>query len=97
MKGDYGSLKINNLTDNAGDVNIESDYMKITIGFSSNYNFNFDIDLEHASLRGEDDLEITKQKIESGDKYYAGHYGNSSSGNMINISSDYGSVTFNKN
>ena len=97
IKGDYGSLKIDNLTDNASDVSIESDYMKITIGYASGYNFNFEIDLEHASLRGEDDLEITKQKIESGDKYYAGYYGNSSSGNMIYISSDYGSVTFNKN
>jgi hypothetical protein len=97
MKGDYGSLKINNLTDNARDVTIESDYMKITIGYSSNYSFNFDIDLEYASLRGQEGLEITKQKIESGDKYYAGYYGNNNSGNTIKISSDYGSVTFKKN
>jgi len=97
MKGDYGSLKIKNLTDNAGNVDIESDYMKITIGYSSDYSFNFDIDLEHASLRGEDGFEITKQKIESGDKYYAGYFGNNNSGNTIKISSDYGSVTFNKN
>jgi hypothetical protein len=97
IKGDYGSLKINNMTDNAGNAFIESDYMKITIGYASNYSFNFDIDLEYASLRGENDLEITKQKIESGDKYYAGYHGNNNSGNLIKISSDYGSVTFNKN
>jgi len=97
IKGDYGSLKINNMTDNAGDINIESDYMNITIGYASNYSFNFDIDLEYASLRGEDNFEITKQKIESGDKYYAGYYGNDSSGNTIKISSDYGSVTFKNN
>ncbi len=97
INADYGSFKIDNMTDNAGDVDIESDYMKITIGYSPNYNFNFNIDLEYASLRGQDDLEITKQKIESGDKYYAGYYGNNNSGNTIKISSDYGSVTFNKN
>jgi len=71
--------------------------MNITIGYSSGYSFNFDIDLDHASLRGEDDLEITKQKIESRDKYYAGYHGTNNSGNTIKISSDYGSVTFNKN
>ncbi|MBN4085362.1 hypothetical protein JYT89_03370 [Flavobacteriaceae bacterium AH-315-B10] len=97
INGDYGSLKINNLTDNAGDVTIESDYMKITIGYSPNYSFNFEIDLEYASLRGKEDFEITKQKIESRQKYYAGYYGNNNSGNTIKISSDYGSVTFNKN
>ena len=97
IDGDYGSLKIDNITDNAGNVVIESDYMNITIGYSSGYSFNFDIDLDHASLRGEDDLEITKQKIESRDKYYAGYHGTNNSGNTIKISSDYGSVTFNKN
>ncbi len=97
VKADYGSLKINNMTENAGGIAIESDYLKITIGYSPSYNFNFDIDLEHASLRDTDGFEFTKQKIESGDKYYAGYYGSSSSGNMIKISSDYGSVTFKKN
>jgi len=97
INGDYGSLRINNLTDNAGNVFIESDYMKITIGYSANYSFNFEIDLEYASLRGKDELEISKQKIESRQKYYSGYYGNSNSGNTITISSDYGSVTFNKN
>lgn len=97
IDGDYGSLKISNMTDNAGNVTIESDYMNITIGYSSGYSFNFNIDLNHASLRGEDGLEITKQKIESRDKYYAGYHGNDSSGNTIKISSDYGSVTFKNN
>ncbi|RLD28643.1 MAG: hypothetical protein DRI75_06055 [Bacteroidetes bacterium] len=97
INGDYGSLKIDNMTDNAGDLNIESDYMKITIGYSSGYNFNFNIDLDYASLSGQDGLEITKQKIESRQKYYAGYYGNNNSGNTIKISSDHGSVTFNKN
>jgi len=95
--GDYGSLKINNLTDNAGDVTIESDYMKITIGYSANYSFNFEIDLEYTSLRGKEEFEIIKQKIESRQKYYSGYYGANNSGNTIKISSDSGSVTFNKN
>lgn len=97
VKADYGSLKIGNMTANAGSVNIESDYLKITIGYSAGYSFNFDIDLEYAKLHGSDGLEITKQRIESGDKYYAGYHGDANSGNRIRISSDYGSVTFNKN
>ncbi len=97
IEADYGSLKIDNMTDNAGDVTINSDYMKITIGYSANYSFNFEIDLEYASLRGKEDLEFTKQIIKSREKYYAGYYGNNNSGNTIKIKSEYGSVTFKKN
>lgn len=97
VTADYGSMKIDNMTSNAGDVNIDSDYMKITIGYSSGYSFDFDIDLSHASLRGDDDLEIMKRIEKSSSKKYSGHHGSKGSGNTINITSDYGSVTFNKN
>lgn len=96
IKADYGSIEINQMSANAGNVNIETDYTGITIGYNSAYNFNFEIDLEHASLRDKDGLEITKQRIESSDKYYAGYHGNSNSGNLIKINSDYGSVSLKK-
>jgi len=97
VTADYGSIKIDNMTNNAGDINIESDYMKITIGYSSGYHFDFDLDLSYASLRGDDDLEVSKRIEKSSSKKYAGYHGSKGSGNTINITSDYGSVTFNKN
>jgi hypothetical protein len=97
VTADYGSMKIDNMTSNAGDINIESDYMKITIGYSSGYSFDFDLDLSYASLRGDDDLEVSKRIEKSSSKKYSGYHGSKGSGNNINITSDYGSVTFNKN
>ncbi|MCK0109865.1 hypothetical protein MWU58_11215 [Flavobacteriaceae bacterium S0825] len=97
VTADYGSMKIDNMTSNAGDVNIESDYMKITIGYSSGYSFDFDLDLSYASLRGDDDLEVSKRIEKSSSKKYSGYHGSKGSGNTINITSDYGSVTFKKN
>lgn len=97
IKSDYGSIKIERMMANAGDVNIESDYAGIKIGYQSGYNFSFDIDLEYASLRDDDGLEITKKRIESSDKYYTGYHGSQNSGNMIRIRSDYGSVSFFRN
>ena len=97
VKADYGSIKIANMSKNAGNIEIESDYCGITIGYDPGYAFNFDIDLEYASLRNADDFQFTKKRIESSDKYYQGSYGNSNSGNMIRIKSEYGSVTFKKN
>ena len=97
VTADYGSMKIDNMTSNAGDVNIESDYMKITIGYTSGFSFDFDLDLSYASLRGDDDLEVSKRIEKSSSKKYSGYHGSKGSGNTINITSDYGSVTFNKN
>jgi hypothetical protein len=97
IDADYGSLKIDNMTANAGDIDISSDYMKITIGFSEGYHFNFDITLSYGSLRDSDGFEFLKRKEKSTSKYYSGFYGSSNSGNTINIDSDYGSVSFKKN
>jgi hypothetical protein len=97
IKADYGSLKIDNMTDNAGDIFIESDYLKMTIGHSSGYNFKFEIDLERASLTESDGFEFIKQRVESGDKYYSGYYGSSDAPNTVRISSDHGGVTFKRN
>ncbi|SFZ94348.1 hypothetical protein SAMN05428642_104106 [Flaviramulus basaltis] len=97
IKADYGSIKINRMNENAGNVTIKSDYVGIKIGYASGYNFNFEIDLGYASLNDDNDLEFTNKVIESTDKYYAGYRGNNSSGNKISVSSDYGSLTLYKN
>lgn len=97
IKADYGSIKIGNMAANAHNIEIQSDYNAITIGYDQAYNFDFDIDLKYASLRDADDFEFIKKRVESTDKYYQGHRGNSNSGNMVRIKSTYGSVTFKRN
>ncbi|WP_339917524.1 hypothetical protein [Yeosuana marina] len=97
IKGDYGSLKIDQMTANAGNINIESDYLGITIGYHPDYHFNFEISTEYGSIRNTDGFEFTKKRIESNENYYQGYYGASNSLNLIKINSDYGSVTFKRN
>lgn len=91
---DYGSIKIERMTENAGNITIDSDYVGTTIGYDSNYNFQFDIDLEYAALRDTDNFQFTRSNSDSTDKYYQGYYGNANAVNKIKISSDYGSVSF---
>jgi hypothetical protein len=95
LEADYGSIDIDQMMENAGDVDINSDYTGIDIGISPGYNFDFSIDLEYANLDAPDGFEFSKQISDSGDKYYEGFYGGSSSGNSIVIESDYGNVEFN--
>ena len=85
------------MTANAGNINIKSDYLGITIGYHADYHFNFDINTEYGSIRNADEFEFTKKKEDSSEKYYAGYYGNSNASSLIKINSDYGSITFKKN
>jgi hypothetical protein len=97
IDADYGSIKIKNMTQNSGNVSINSDYVGINLGYDAAYNFSFDINLKYGSLKGDDGFEFNKRREESGEKYYSGYYGSTSSGNLIKIDSDYGSISFNKN
>lgn len=95
ISGDYGSLKITDLQ--AKKTSIRSDYMSIRIGYESDYSFHFDINLEYASLKSDGGCDFRVKRIKSSDKYYAGHCGDSESGNTLQINSEYGSVHLNQN
>ncbi|TYA72037.1 hypothetical protein FUA24_19205 [Seonamhaeicola marinus] len=97
LKADYGAIKIGQLNENTKNVTINGSYTGIKIGFAPNYNFDFDLKLDYASLRESAGLEFTKKIKESTSSYYTGYHGNSSSGNLVKVTSDYGSISLTKN
>lgn len=97
IKADYGSIRIDELASDAGDIEIQSDYTGIKVGYNPLYNFNFIIRLEYAGLTGKEDLVINKERKDSSDKLYEGYYGTRNSKNTVNIISEYGGVTLSKN
>ena len=96
IKANYGSLKIDRVASKANNININSEFTGITIGYDTAYSFDFDIDLEYASLRDSDDFNFTNKDIDHTDKKYNGYHGSQGSGNMVKIKSQYGSVSFKK-
>ncbi|WP_426430255.1 hypothetical protein ACPX19_12045 [Winogradskyella sp. HB-48] len=94
LNADYGSLKIDRMASNAQNIDIDSEFMGITIGYDSNYSFDFDIDLEYASLRDSDAFNFTNKEVGSFEKKYNGYHGTKGSGNYVKIKSQYGSVSF---
>lgn len=97
LNADYGSIRIEQLNKDARDIDIQSDYTGIKIGYHSEYNATFSIKLEYAGLSGKEDLTITKENKHSSDRYYEGYLGSNSSSNRMNINSEYGGVTLFKN
>ncbi|WP_046757961.1 DUF4097 family beta strand repeat-containing protein [Kordia jejudonensis] len=94
IKADYGSIKVAEMTDDAGDIRIRSELAGIKIGYQPQYHFNFEISVEYTSVKGDEGFTMNKKRIEAEDRYYQGFYGNSSSRNNININSEYGSIRF---
>lgn len=93
---DYGSIKIDELAPDAGNVTIRTDYTGVKIGYNSAYHFDFNISTDYAGVSGKDDFEINISTEKSSSKHYEGYYGSQGSGNMINLTSDYGGITFTK-
>jgi len=96
LKANYGSIKIARMASKAKSIDINSDYVGITIGHDANYNFDFDIDLDYGSLRESEGFNFTNKEIDHSDKQYNGYHGTKNSGNIVKIKSEYGSVTFKK-
>lgn len=97
INADYGSIHIDRMAEDAGNVSIRTDYTGIKLGYHSNYNFDFEITAEYAGVSGKDDFEINISKERSKERYYKGYYGSENSGNTVNITSDYGSISFFRN
>ncbi|WP_299228739.1 hypothetical protein [uncultured Psychroserpens sp.] len=96
IKADYGTIKIDQMTANAGNINIKSDYTGITIGYNASYHFNFEIGLDNGTLRNHDGFQFSIQNVNHSDKFYKGYYGSANSSNLVRIKSDYGNISFKK-
>ncbi|WP_318312675.1 DUF4097 family beta strand repeat-containing protein [Flagellimonas crocea] len=97
ITSDYGSIKIDRMASDAGNLDIRTDYTGIKIGYDPSYYFDFEISTEYAGVSGKDDFEINISKEKSTEKYYSGYYGKANSGNRVNITSDYGGISFYQN
>ncbi len=97
VTADYGSVRINEMASDAGNLQIRSDYTGVKIGYNSAYHFNFEIKTSYAGVSGKDDFQMNISEVKNTSKYYKGFYGSANSGNSVDVSSDYGGITFYKN
>lgn len=97
LNTDYGSIHIDNVSSQANSITIKADYTGVKMGFDRNYNFDFVVDLSYASFKGDNEVTVLKSSKDYTSSMYSGYHGKQSSGNSVNINSNYGGVTFNKN
>ncbi|SDI22549.1 hypothetical protein [Winogradskyella thalassocola] len=97
IRADYGSIKIDRLTPNTKKLDIDTEFVGITIGIDSDYNFDFNIDIDFGSLRESDGFNFTEKNTDNFGKKYIGYHGTPNSNNSVLIKSEYGSITFKNN
>ncbi|WP_299436888.1 hypothetical protein [uncultured Aquimarina sp.] len=97
INSDYGSINIKNLESTTKNVTIRTDYTGVSIGYDSNLNFDFDIKTSYGGITLSDDINVMKKNKQNSSKDYQGYHGQKNSGNLINISTSYGSVKLRKN
>lgn len=93
LKADYGSIKVKELVKGFSKVDISGQYAGMTIGTSTDNNFNFEINLSYGSFRrNNSNINLNKSITKSSKKYYEGSYGNGNNSSRLTIRSQYGSV-----
>lgn len=93
---DYGSLSIDKMMPSLKNLDLDTDYTSIKIGFDKDAPFTFEVNTSYGGVKGIDQngFSINKRNQSSGDNNYSGHYLSENSGGKVKINSSYGSVTF---
>ncbi|MDO6492094.1 MULTISPECIES: hypothetical protein [unclassified Cellulophaga] len=97
LNADYGSIKIAELTENAGNITINADYTGVKIGHNPNYNFKFELKSSYGGINGVDNCNINVKEVKNSQKYYKGSCGSENSNNFVYIATEYGSISIHKN
>lgn len=94
----YGSITVKNLAKNFESVVINGQYAGIRIGVEPGTVFDFELDLQYAGFKREDDkMEFFKSISKSTKKYYEGKYGKGKTKSRLKIKSEYGGVSITEN
>lgn len=88
----YSKLSVGTINDKAGNVNINSSYSDVSLGYNPNYSFDFDIATRYGSIKTADDLEISVSESKSSTKNISGYHKRKGQ-NKVQISSTYGNVS----
>ncbi|MGB0601299.1 MAG: hypothetical protein ACPGKZ_03560, partial [Flavobacteriaceae bacterium] len=92
LNQEFGSIRVDHINPSAEMIMVDSEYTGVTLGIDSEWDFNYKINLEFASLKSSLPLQHLIQREESTEKTYKGYSKNENSSNSILIKSEFGTV-----
>ena len=92
----YSKINIGTMNEKAGNVTINSGYTDISLGYSPNYAFDFDVSARYSNIKHDNTLDISVSETKSNSKKISGFYRKKGQ-NKVNINSNYGNISLIKN
>ncbi|MDG1762135.1 MAG: DUF4097 family beta strand repeat-containing protein [Flavobacteriaceae bacterium] len=95
LNQEFGSIRVAHVKPSADSITVDAEYTGINLGIDSEWEFNYKINLEFASLKSKIPLNHTTTREHSIEKTYKGYYKNENSSHNLHIKSEFGSVKLN--
>ena len=70
VNADYGSVRIENMAADAGNLLLVTNYTGVKIGYDPEYHFSFEIKTSYSGVSGKDDFEMSISEVKNTSKYY---------------------------
>ncbi|MFH6942354.1 hypothetical protein [Flavobacterium sp. FlaQc-50] len=91
----YSKLNVGIINEKANNVTVTSEYSDISLGYDTNFAFDFDINNRYGGIKNDGSLDISSSETKNSSKRISGFYKKKGQ-NKIAVNSSYGSVTLTK-
>jgi hypothetical protein len=93
LKTDFGSIDIKKMDIGFKNVQIRTEYTKVSIGYDATSAFDFMARVEYASLKISDNLNVTRSENDYEQKLKAGYNVKANAGSTMELRSEFGTIT----
>lgn len=95
ITSEYGDVKVNNISQGAKNVAINSSYGTVNLKYDENLSFDFEFTTEYSNVNGMGAFKVTDRREKNNGVWYKGYY--KSSGNArIFVKNEYGDINLSR-
>ncbi|MBF4487042.1 hypothetical protein [Flavobacterium sp. CSZ] len=87
----YSKINVELLNERAKNVNINTGYTNVALGFNTNFSFDFDINTKYGSIKNDNSLDISVSEVKNNSKKISG-YNKKKGQSKVIVNSNYGNV-----
>lgn len=87
----YSKINVESLNEKQKNVNLNTGYTNISLGYNANYSFDFDINTKYGSIKNDSSLDVLVNEVKSNTKKISG-YNKKKGQSKVVINSSYGNV-----
>lgn len=87
----YSKINVESLNEKPKNVNINTGYTNVTLGYNTNYSFDFDINTKYGSIKNDGSLEVSVSETKNTSKKISG-FNKKKGQNKVVVNSTYGNV-----